>query len=219
MSRGAELYRRARRALGGGRSGNGALSAGHQARLRHTLVRSSDSGHHEGRVPRKPGGPAARTRGRGESGCGLGGRLGRGGLGVLAGALQLPFGVFLGAAFALAACGARILRASHGARVFSRGFWACPQKIEHLPLFPPGPVPAPTLAAPKTPGETERPLRTGAHGLPRGDPKTSKGQRQAEGRERFNSSGRRAFPAIWPAEAWRLRLASLPFRATFRRSS
>jgi len=55
----------------------------------------------------------------------FGGRLGRGGLRVLLGALQLPFGVLFGAAFALAACGARILRASHSARVSSRGFPLC----------------------------------------------------------------------------------------------
>ena len=69
------------------------------------------------------------------SGGGLSRRLRLGGLGVLAGALQLPFGVFLGAAFALAAGGARILRASHGGRVSSRGFSACRQQIANGSLF------------------------------------------------------------------------------------
>ena len=53
------------------------------------------------------------TRAGAESGRRLGGRLRLGGFRVFAGALQLPFGVFLGAAFTFATCGARILRASH----------------------------------------------------------------------------------------------------------
>src|SRR6478609_3737581 len=74
-----------------------------------------------------------RAKRHAESGCGLGRRLGGSGLRVLLSALQLPFSVLLGAAFALAACGARILRASHSGRLSSRGFSVCRGNTSALP--------------------------------------------------------------------------------------
>ena len=95
---------------------------------------------------RRPQAPEPAETGWG-SGSGLGRRLRRRGLRIFLGALQLPFGVLLGAAFALAACGARILRASHSGRLSSRGSVLCRAKIT---LYRPYPCPWP-CPYPKSP--------------------------------------------------------------------
>ena len=166
-----------------------------QARQRCHTHRGSDRALARG--PAETAGPALvgrKPRPTHASGCGLGRRLRGGGFCVFAGALQLPFSVFLGAAFALAAGGARILRASHSGRVSSRGFPACPQEFVRAWRF-----------VPENCTRQAEWLRPAVRNSPR--------------RGALRSWARRASRAGWLAGEPRLRPAFAPWGAVFRRFS